>query len=113
MSYIPNDRPLALRTGNYRNPALLRLAKESPRCMGCGRPNDGSVVSAHSNQYRDGHGRSIKAHDFRIAFLCTHPCHHELDQGSRWSKAERVQFFEDAHRLTIEWLFLNGHLVVA
>lgn len=101
------------KTGNYRNPALLRLAKESPRCMGCGAPNRGDVVSAHSAQYRDGHGRSIKSHDFRIAFLCSYPCHHELDQGSKMTKTERAQFFEDAHRETIGWLFESGHLVVA
>lgn len=97
----------------YRNPALLALAKEAPHCMGCGRSNDGSVVSAHSAQYRDGHGRSQKASDARIAFLCGRPCHHELDQGSRMSKAERVAFFEEAHRETIGWLIETGRLVVA
>lgn len=112
MSRIASPGGSFLKTGNYRNPELLRLARLAPRCMGCGSPNQGDVVAAHSNQYRDGHGRSIKASDHRIAFLCTHPCHHELDQGSRWSKAERVQFFEDAHRETLGWLFESGHLVV-
>jgi hypothetical protein len=27
-------------------------------------------------------------------------------------KNDRVQFFEDAHRNTIGWLFENGHLTV-
>jgi hypothetical protein len=97
----------------YRNPALLRLARLAPHCMGCLKRNTGDVVSAHSNQYRDGHARSIKAADYRIAFLCTHPCHHELDQGSKWTREQRREFFEEAHRATIGWLFESGHLVVA
>lgn len=112
MTYIENNRPLRLEKGNYRNPSLLRLAKLAPRCMGCQGRNDGSVVSAHSNQYRDGKGRSLKAHDFRIAFLCQ-PCHHEVDQGHRMSREEREAFWEAAHRATIGWMFESGHLVVS
>lgn len=100
------------KTNAYRNPALLRLAAECPRCMGCGRHNDGSVVAAHSNSARDGKGRSLKAHDYRIAFLCTYPCHHEIDQGSKLSREERTSFWEEAHRETIGWLFESGHLEV-
>lgn len=111
MSMVRNDRPASLKVGMYRNPALLRLAKDCPRCMGCGRRNDGTVVSAHSNSYRDGKARSLKAHDYRIAFLC-HGCHHEIDQGSKMSREERTTFWEDAHRETIGWLFESGHLVV-
>lgn len=97
---------------SYRNPELLRLAKAAPHCMGCGRRNDGSVVAAHSNSARDGKGRGLKAADYRIAFLCTHPCHYEIDQGSRMSREERVEFWENAHRATIGWLFESGHLKV-
>ena len=95
----------------YRSPKLLALAKESPVCFGCGRHNDGSVVAAHSNQQKDGKGMGIKAHDYRIAFLgpC---CHHEIDQGSKLSKEERIELWEKAHRKTIGWLFENGHLTV-
>lgn len=95
----------------YRDPALLRLAREAPHCMGCRVPNWGDVVSAHSNQLRDGKGRSLKAHDYRIAFLCG-SCHRDLDQGSKMGRAERVQAWEEAHRATIGWLFESGHLVV-
>jgi len=89
----------------YRDEKLLRAVREAP-CQNCG-ISDGTVVAAHSNQLRDGKGRSIKAHDYRIAALC-HSCHFELDQGSTWNKEERKQIWEDAHRATIGWLFDNG-----
>ena len=43
--------------------------------------------------------------------LC-HDCHMEIDQGSRLSKAERVEAWEEAHRKTVEWWFLSGILDV-
>lgn len=96
--------------GNYRSPKLLKYAQEATECMHCGKYNDGSVVAAHSNQLRDGKGKGIKAHDFRIAYLCFH-CHHELDQGKDMSRAERIDMWEEAHRKTIEWLFTTGKIV--
>ena len=88
----------------YRNKALLEAVRESP-CQICG-AEDGTVVAAHSNQLRDGKGKAIKAHDFRIAALC-YRCHHEIDQGSKMSKQERLNAWEEAHRGTVGWLFLN------
>lgn len=97
---------------NYRNRALLDLARLAPHCMcGCGERNVGQVVSAHSNQSRDGKGMSLKAHDFRIAFLGRR-CHAEIDQGSRLSREERIAKWEEAHRRTIGWLFAQGFLDV-
>jgi hypothetical protein len=95
---------------NYRDNKLLRALREAP-CMMCG-IQDGTVVAAHSNQLRDGKGKGIKAHDYRIAALC-HRCHHEIDQGARLSKTERVAAWEDAHRKTIGWLFDKGLLTCA
>lgn len=94
---------------NYRNKKLLEVVREAP-CQTCG-AQDGTVVAAHSNQLRDGKGRSIKAHDYRIASLC-YSCHAQLDQGSKMSKEDRVDIWEMAHRKTIGWLFDNGHLEV-
>ena len=94
---------------NYRNKKLLEVVRESP-CQLCG-TRDGTVVAAHSNQLRDGKGRSIKAHDYRIAALC-YTCHAELDQGSKMSKEDRVDIWEMAHRKTVGWLFDNEHLEV-
>jgi hypothetical protein len=89
----------------YRNPKLLQAVRDAP-CQMCG-AQDGTVVAAHSNQLRDGKGRGIKAHDYRIASLC-YRCHVEIDQGSSMSKDERRQAWEEAHRATIGWLFENG-----
>jgi hypothetical protein len=93
----------------YRNPKLLKSIIEAP-CMHCG-ISDGTVVAAHSNQLRDGKGRGLKAHDYRIAALC-YTCHHELDQGNKLSKQERVDMWEAAHRLTVGWLFDNDRIKV-
>jgi len=93
----------------YRNQRLLEIVRNSP-CQNCGTEN-GTVCAAHSNQLRDGKGRSLKAHDFRVAALCFR-CHSNLDQGYQMSKEERTEFWEEAHRKTIAWLFENDHLVV-
>lgn len=94
---------------NYRNKKLLETVRESP-CQLCG-AEDGTVVAAHSNQLRDGKGRAIKSHDFRVAALCFR-CHSDIDQGSKMSKEDRVDLWEMAHRKTIGWLFENDHLEV-
>ena len=93
----------------YRNKKLLEIVRQSP-CQHCG-AQDGTVVAAHSNALRDGKGRGIKASDYRIAALCFR-CHYEIDQGSKLSRLERTELWEDAHRATIGWLFDNDHLQV-
>jgi len=93
----------------YRNQKLLEIVRNSP-CQNCGSQN-GTVCAAHSNQLRDGKGRSLKAHDFRVAALCF-CCHSNLDQGYQMDKKERRELWEEAHRKTIAWLFENDHLVV-
>lgn len=92
---------------NYRNKNLLESVRNFP-CQCCG-IDDGTVVAAHSNQIRDGKGKGIKAHDYRIAALC-HRCHYEIDAGSRLSKQERLDIWEKAHRSTIGLLFDLGYL---
>ena len=93
----------------YRNKKLTDAARLLP-CQHCG-ISDGTVVAAHSNQLRDGKGRGLKAHDYRIASLC-YRCHSDLDQGSKMSKQERVEMFEEAHRKTIGELFEREIIVV-
>ena len=93
---------------NYRNKKLLEVVRDSP-CQLCG-AEDGTVVAAHSNQLRDGKGRSIKAHDYRIAALCFR-CHADIDQG-RMSREDKQDLWEMAHRKTVGWLFENDHLEV-
>lgn len=87
----------------------MDVLRQSP-CQECGRA-DGTIVAAHSNQLRDGKGRGIKAHDYRVAALC-YSCHMEIDQGKSLSKAERIEIWEEAHRKTISWLFENEHITV-
>ena len=93
----------------YRNKTLLEIVRDIP-CQHC-EIADGTVVAAHSNQLRDGKGRGIKSHDYRIAALC-YACHMELDQGKNLSKQERVEMWEEAHRKTIGLLFDNNKLQV-
>jgi len=93
----------------YRNKKLLELIRVIP-CQHCGL-QDGTVVAAHSNQLKDGKGRGIKAHDYRVAALC-YRCHSELDQGNKLTKEERVQMWEEAHRNTIGWLFEHDMLTL-
>jgi hypothetical protein len=93
----------------YRNKKLLEVVRLSP-CQHCN-ISDGTVVAAHSNQMRDGKGRGLKAHDYRIAALCF-TCHAELDQGRDMSREERLNMWEAAHRGTVGWLFENDHITV-
>jgi len=92
----------------YRNDKLLRAVAQMP-CMRCGL--QGSTQASHSNQLRDGKGRGLKAHDYRIAALCFR-CHAEIDQGKDLSKADRVTIWDEAHRATIGKLFEDGWLEV-
>tara|TARA_R110000868_G_scaffold82737_1_gene233493 strand:- start:807 stop:1100 length:294 start_codon:yes stop_codon:yes gene_type:complete len=93
----------------YRNKKLLEIVRESP-CQVCG-IEDGTVVAAHSNQSRDGKSIAMKSHDYRISAMC-YKCHANLDQGSKMTREERVEMWEDAHRKTIGWLFEKQHLEV-
>ena len=93
----------------YRNAKLLKSIKDIP-CQLCG-AEDGTIVAAHSNQLRDGKGRGLKAHDYRIATLCF-KCHEETDQGSKLNKSQRIEMWEEAHRKTIGELFERGILNV-
>ena len=94
---------------NYRNRKLLDAARDQP-CMHCG-IQGGTTVAAHSNWSRHGKGMSIKAHDCFIAFLCS-GCHYEIDQGSKLSKVERQQMWQDAFEKTLLHLWQTERLAV-
>jgi hypothetical protein len=91
----------------YRNKKLLEIVRNCP-CQICG-AEDGTVVAAHSNQLRDGKGKGIKSHDYRIAALC-YKCHMEIDQGTSLTKQQKFYDWDEAHRKTIGWLFENDYL---
>lgn len=93
---------------NWRSEKLLVAVRTLPctwplphQCM------HGTVVAGHSNQLRDGKGKGIKAHDYRVAALCF-TAHHECDQGSQLNKQERLDAWEDAHRATVGLMFERG-----
>lgn len=88
-----------------RSKKLLAACRDIP-CQHCGR-NDGTVVAAHSNELRHGKGRSCKASDQYVASMCF-DCHRELDQGAKWSKAERQGIWDAAHRKTVALLVAGG-----
>jgi hypothetical protein len=91
----------------YRNPQLLKLAKDSP-CQSCGKY--GTTVSAHSNLLEHGKSMGRKADDCYIAFLC-HKCHSRIDQGQGTYLEKKQEWFE-AMAKTYHWLFTKGYLIV-
>lgn len=76
----------------------------SLECQRCGVVG---VQVAHSNQLRDGKGRGMKSHPWRVAALCP-PCHIEIDSGNTLSKEERREQWDEAHRATLGELFARG-----
>jgi hypothetical protein len=65
------------------------------------------VQAAHSNMAQHGKGRSIKASDEYTAALCM-SCHYDIDQGTKWSKAERQLAWTVAHYKTVQTLTDSG-----
>ena len=92
----------------YRNPKLLKLAKDAP-CALCGRY--GTTVSAHSNYTEHGKGMGRKADDAYIAFLC-YPCHSELDQGKSMNYEQKRDKWYFAMSKTYHYLLSHGLLIV-
>ena len=91
----------AIKKFNYvRSPELMALYRK-PACQWCGSYD--AVCGAHSNWAIHGKGLSIKASDQFCASLCVH-CHHELDQGSRLTEAQRQALWWAAHVSTVRLL---------
>lgn len=90
---------------NWRNHKLL-LAIRDLECQFTDLPHccSGQVTACHSNQLRDGKGKGIKAHDFRVAAGCP-IAHFAIDQGKELTREERMQYWESAHRRTMGELF--------
>lgn len=89
---------------HFRSPELLRLAAGHECTLRIeGVCQRGPCVSAHSNQACHGKGRSIKAHDCFIAWACD-ACHRELDQGKRFTRAEKVDIWTRGHNETLPLL---------
>lgn len=86
-----------------RSKKLLKAVSEL-ECKLCGA--EGMTQAAHTN-WGGGKGRGIKADDNLIAALCQH-CHHKIDQGSKLSKQERQDLWNQAHMETVYCLFTSG-----
>lgn len=80
-----------MKRGNYRNAELLAKVRELP-CVHCGLMG---VQAAHSNKLAHGKGRGMKASDAAIMALCQ-PEHYQVDDGTRYSRAER-QLLQDSY----------------
>ena len=90
----------------YRNPKLLKLAKEAPYCFACRSPNTGTVVAAHANMQSMGKGMGLKAADI-VAFIC-HSCHAEIDgtkPGADRAKAQAEWALAAVH--SMRWALEN------
>lgn len=93
----------------YRNKKLLSLAKDSPVCMVCDNPNDGTVVASHFPFDRD-KSMGMKGNDWFIAFAC-YSCHMKIDQ-SQLKRSERYQLHISGFVQTMKYLFETGKIKV-
>jgi hypothetical protein len=95
-----DESPVAYPKRQYvRSKKLLKLVSELD-CQLCGFrfPRPGGP-----HQLGRGQRGGIKSDDNLVAALCMF-CHHEIDQGAKWSKHERQQAWWLAHRKTVEFL---------
>lgn len=88
-----------------RSKALLEACRQIP-CQHSG-VQDGTICAAHSNWAEHGKGKGQKADDNRVAALSA-AIHRELDQGKRWTRAERRAIWWDAHVKTVRELLKLG-----
>lgn len=98
---------------SYRNRALLDLAYQIECTVQLpGQCEGGYGEPAHSNQQRHGKGFGNKADDVFFASACR-SCHRELDQGKRYTKDEKREFWQRAHERTLLAIWDRGLVKVA
>jgi len=88
----------------YRSKKHLKNVASLP-CQNC--YIEDQTQAAHSNWAEHGKGRSIKASDEFTAALCQ-ACHTELDSGTRLTKQQRIDMWNDAHQKTVNKLKSQG-----
>jgi len=101
---------------NYENRALLNLAHRINECQlrlpgVCEGYSADGCEPAHANSARYGKGGALKAHDCYAAAAC-HSCHAELDQGNRFSREEKLDYWQLGWERTVLVYFKNGWLKV-
>lgn len=101
---------------NYRNRALLdaihkiqECQLQTPACIGF---QEHGSEPAHANWSRYGKGMQIKAHDCFIAAGC-HPCHAYIDQGSKLSNEEKLDYWQRGFERTVLALWARELVKVA
>lgn len=98
---------MAIRKQNYyRSKEWLAAVRKLDFCVRCGRYG---VQAAHTNRNK---GMGIKQHDCLTAALCPE-CHHEIDNGHRYTKAERHAAMDQAVLDTVVALVQEGLIKVA
>lgn len=97
---------------NFRSQALRDLAQESPRCMFCNTPNDGTVVGCHPpSGLKYGKGMGLKPHDV-LAYGCSE-CHDIIDgRAGTLTQFEKETRWLDACYWSVLWLLQSGHFNV-
>lgn len=87
----------AARVNPLLHPDMLCHGQECYlRLPGICRNDRDTVVPAHSNQLKHGKGRGIKAND-RMTVPACFWCHAELDQGTRFTKEEKRDAWDQAY----------------
>jgi hypothetical protein len=99
MTFRPDPKPV-----RHRNRKLLDVIRELS-CVDCG-ATDGTVVAAHSNQFK---GLAIKSPDSLSCALCF-ACHARLDQGGTMTKDERRAYEKEMNHRTLIALVESGIL---
>lgn len=99
---------------NYRSRKFLDLAHKINECQlqiasVCEVFSSDGCEPAHSNQSRHGKGMGIKAHDNYHVASC-HSCHAELDQGKRYTKQEKRDFWDAGYKRTMHLYECLGYI---
>jgi hypothetical protein len=97
----------------FRSDKLRDFAQECPKCMHCGKANEGDVVLAHSNRYEDGKGTGQKSSDCP-AYICF-TCHNIIDGRDRTGGLDaytRHNLLLQASYKSTVWLLSTGRLVI-
>ena len=80
----------------FRSEPFRRLVTSLP-CQWCGASG---TQAAHRNQ---GKGLSLKTSDALVVALCP-DCHHELDQGTKMTKEQRRDFWNDCYIKQMQYM---------
>ena len=100
----------------YRSRAFLDLAHRVHQCQIrlpgiCIGYSEHGCEPAHPNAQEFGKGMGHKAADIHAA--ACHACHAELDQGKRFSKAEKRDYWLAGHARTVLLYLERGLLKVS